>query len=165
MKPSLWGETFFSKCSKNFSIGLMITFKVCRRCLQCFSLRWKKNYERTIHASKYIQKKLTPTLTPLRYNLGDLNLWCQRVCHLMIRRECLKKVLLCNMLRFPTIQFVHMQAFATTSCQIQNDALQFFINSVDWRLHSDNFKFSYICAHLHINKKWKIDKMIHGRQL
>ena len=99
------------------------------------------------------------------YNLGDLNLWCQRVCHLMIRRECLKKVLLCNMLRFPTIQFVHMQTFATTSCQIQNDALQFFINSVDWRLHSDNFKFSYICAHLHINKKWKIDKMIHGRQL
>ena len=66
-----------------------------------------------------------------RYNLGDLNLWCQRVCHLMIRRECLKKVLLCNMIRFPTIQFVHMQTFATTSCQIQNDALQFFINSVD----------------------------------
>ena len=87
-------------------------------------------------------------LTTLQYNLGDLNLWCQRVCHLMIRRECLKKVLLCNMLRFPTIQFVHMQTFATTSCQIQNDALQFFINSVDWRLHSDNFKFSVTFARI-----------------
>eukprot|EP00493_Phyllostaurus_siculus_P001384 UN01392 len=43
----------------------MIMFKVCRRCLQRFPLRWKKNYERTIHASKYIQKKLTPPpLTP-----------------------------------------------------------------------------------------------------
>eukprot|EP00493_Phyllostaurus_siculus_P007127 UN07201 len=37
----------------------MIMFKVCRRCLQRFPLRWKKNYERTIHTSKYIQKKLT----------------------------------------------------------------------------------------------------------
>ena len=37
----------------------MIMFKVCRRCLQSFSLRWKKNYERTMHTSKYIQKKLT----------------------------------------------------------------------------------------------------------
>ena len=53
-------RNFFSKCSKNFSIGLMIMFKVCRRCLQRCSLRWKKNYERTIHTSKYIQKKLTP---------------------------------------------------------------------------------------------------------
>eukprot|EP00493_Phyllostaurus_siculus_P000917 UN00922 len=45
----------------------MIMFRVCKRCLQCFSLCWKKNYERTIHASKYIQKKLTPPpLTPLR---------------------------------------------------------------------------------------------------
>ena len=59
MKPSFWSETFFSKCSKNFSIDLMIMFKVSRRCLQRFSLRWKKNYERTIHTSKYIQKKLT----------------------------------------------------------------------------------------------------------
>ena len=53
---------FFSKCSKNFSIGLMIMFKVCRRCLQRFSLRCKKNYERTIRTSKYIQKKLTPLI-------------------------------------------------------------------------------------------------------
>ena len=58
-------RNFFSKCSKKFSIGIMIMFKVCRRCLQRCSLRWKKNYERTIHTSKYIQKKLTP-LTPLR---------------------------------------------------------------------------------------------------
>ena len=57
---------FFPKCSKNFSIGLMIMFKVCRRCLQRFSLRCKKNYERTIRISKYIQKQLTPPLTPLR---------------------------------------------------------------------------------------------------
>ena len=55
---------FFSKCSKNFSIGLMIMFKVCRRCLQRFSLRCKKNYERTIRTSKYIQKKLTPPNPP-----------------------------------------------------------------------------------------------------
>ena len=31
---------FFSKCSKNFSIGFMIMFKVCRRCLQRCSLCW-----------------------------------------------------------------------------------------------------------------------------
>ena len=55
---------FFSKCSKNFSIGLMIMFKVCRRCLQRCFLRWKKNYERMIHSSKYIQKKLTPPNHP-----------------------------------------------------------------------------------------------------
>ena len=64
MKPSFWGETFFSKCSKNFSIGLMIMFKVCRRCLQRCFLRWKKNYERTIHPSKYIQKKSWPPQPP-----------------------------------------------------------------------------------------------------
>ena len=40
----------------------MIMFKVCRRCLQRFSLRCKKNYERTIRTSKYIQKKLTSAL-------------------------------------------------------------------------------------------------------
>ena len=57
MKPSFWGETFFSKCSKKFSIGFMIMFKVCRRCLQRFPLRWKKNYERTIHRSKYLTIK------------------------------------------------------------------------------------------------------------
>ena len=73
MKPSFWGKTFFSKCSKNFSIGLMIMFKVCRRCLQCFPLRWKKNYERTIHASKYIQKKADPPLTPLRGGVNSFN--------------------------------------------------------------------------------------------
>ena len=55
---------FFSKCSKNFSIGLMIMFKVCRRCLQRFSLRCKKNYERTIRTSKYIQKKADPPPNP-----------------------------------------------------------------------------------------------------
>ena len=42
----------------------MIMFKVCRRCLQRFPLRWKKNYERTIHASKYIQKKADPPPNP-----------------------------------------------------------------------------------------------------
>ena len=66
-------RNFFSKCSKNFSIGLMIMFKVCRRCLQRCSLRWKKNYERTIHTSKYIQKKLTPPLTPLRGGVNSFN--------------------------------------------------------------------------------------------
>ena len=56
INPSFLRSNFFSKCSKKFSIGYMIMFKVCRRCLQRCSLRWKKNYERTIHASKYIQK-------------------------------------------------------------------------------------------------------------
>ena len=64
---------FFSKCSKNFSIGLMIMFKVCRRCLQRFSLRCKKNYERTIRTSKYIQKKLTPPPNPPQGGVNSFN--------------------------------------------------------------------------------------------
>ena len=51
---------FFSKCSKKFSIGHMIMFKVCKRCLQPCSLRQKKNYARTISTSKYIQKSWPP---------------------------------------------------------------------------------------------------------
>ena len=31
-------------------------FKVCKRCLQPCSLRQKKNYDRTVSTSKYIQK-------------------------------------------------------------------------------------------------------------
>ena len=58
----IFRRNFFSKCSKNFSIGLMIMFKVCRRCLQRCSLRWKKNYERTIHTSKKIDS-FNATLT------------------------------------------------------------------------------------------------------
>ena len=41
-------RNFFPKSFKSFLIDLMIMFKVYRRCLQRFSLRWKKNYERTI---------------------------------------------------------------------------------------------------------------------
>ena len=47
---------FVSKCSKKFSVGRMIMFKVCKRCLELCSLRQKKNYGRTISTSKYIQK-------------------------------------------------------------------------------------------------------------
>ena len=54
---------FFSKCSKKFSIGHIIMFKVCKRCLQPCSLRQKKNYGRTISTSKYIQKSW-PSLPP-----------------------------------------------------------------------------------------------------
>ena len=165
MKPSFWGETFFRSALKIFLLDLWSCSRYVEGVFNVLLCTGKRIMNIWYVLQNIFKKSWPPLLTPLRYNLGDLNLWCQRVCHLMIRRECLKKVLLCNMLRFPTIQFVHMQTFATTSCQIQNDALQFFINSVDWRLHSDNFKFSYICAHLHINKKWKINKMIHGRQL
>ena len=66
-------RNFSSKCSKIFSIGLMIMFKVCRRCLQRCSLRSKKNYVRAIHTSKYIQKKADPTLTPLRGRVDSFN--------------------------------------------------------------------------------------------
>ena len=65
INPSFLKSNFFSKCSKKFSIGYMIMFKVCKRCLQPCSLRQKKNYGRTISTSKYIQKSWPP-LTPLR---------------------------------------------------------------------------------------------------
>ena len=42
INPSFLRSIFFSKCSKKFSIGHMIMFKVCKRCLQLCSLRQKK---------------------------------------------------------------------------------------------------------------------------
>ena len=61
INPSFLRSNFFSKCSKKFSIGYMMMFKVCKRCLQPCSLRQKKNYDRTISTSKYIQKSWPPS--------------------------------------------------------------------------------------------------------
>ena len=56
---------FFSKCSKKFSIGYMMMFKVCKSCLQPCSLRQKKKWSYDKYFKIY-SKKLTPPLTPLR---------------------------------------------------------------------------------------------------
>ena len=73
INPSFVRSNFFSKCSKKLSVGHMIMFKVCKRCLQPCSLRQKKIMVVRDKYFKIYSKKLTP-LTPIRYAMQMLTL-------------------------------------------------------------------------------------------
>ena len=84
INPSFFMSNFFSKCSKKFSIGHIIMFKVCKRCLQPCSLRQKKklwSYDKYF----YIEKVDPP-------NLPQGGQQLQRNFNLILR-DLLKRVL------------------------------------------------------------------------
>eukprot|EP00493_Phyllostaurus_siculus_P021578 UN21906 len=71
----------------------------------------------------------------------------------MISRECLKKVLLCHLLRFPTIQFVHSKYMTQPVVKFttMHDS-SFIITTISVCIRTISSLF-FIFAHLHINKK------------